>query len=53
MDHLILPKGGGKNDHLKFQAVALQVVTKKFGHHKESDKLIPASEKGKSIKDEI
>jgi len=53
MAHLILPKGGDKNDHLKFQVVALQVVTKKFGRHKESDKLIPASEKGKSIKDEI
>ena len=25
---LILPKGGDNNDHLKFQAVALQVVIK-------------------------
>ena len=49
-----LPQRGDNNDHLKFQAVALQVVTKKGLVTTENQtRLIPASEKGKSIKDEI
>ena len=48
-----LPQRGDNNDHLKFQAVALQVVTKKGLVTTENQtRLIPASEKGKSIKDE-
>ena len=45
---------GDNNDHLKFQAVALQAVTKKGLVTTENQtRLIPASEKGKSIKDEM